>query len=68
MKWCWKKEMYCYTVSRGKLSLLLLVHLDDINFTHCFPYRLRDVQAKQEKEEFVKDMGPTLRFVVRGMQ
>ena len=54
------------SVSR-KLFLLLLVHLDDINFTHCFPYRLRDVQAKQEKEEFVKDMGPTLRFVVRGM-
>ena len=27
-----------FVVSR-KLSLLLLVHLDDMNFTHRFPYR-----------------------------
>ena len=30
---------YCLGGVSRELSLLLLVHLDDINFTHRFPYR-----------------------------
>ena len=30
---------FCGVIVSREFSLLLLVHLDDINFTHCFPYR-----------------------------
>ena len=51
--------MYCYMVSR-ELSLFLLVHLDDINFTHCFPYKKNLVNAGMADREDLKENGTLL--------
>ena len=37
-----REKNWCNNDVSRELSLLLLVHLDDMNFTHRFPYRIID--------------------------